>query len=257
VKSSTAVAFMLILSSPAPATITADVYLSDGNTPLALRDPNVPHVYRDVMVGTKLTIIVSSNSLKGTGSIGMSWEDWAKGRLTARGFDESTRYCDGSCLPAAGCNADVIYTPDSSMTMYCFFPGTSRVYPGRWFIFDYLAKSVGTCTITVGDATSKPLVATTLTLNHVPSRDFNGDTVVNLKDFALFANYWRRGADSDCNSVPCQFDLNADGRLDAADLSLFRAFWLERTDANAPLIDPNALKQRPQGTPEDNPARPD
>ena len=38
------------------------VYLADGKTPLELADPNIPLLYRDVMAGTRLTIIVSSDS---------------------------------------------------------------------------------------------------------------------------------------------------------------------------------------------------
>ncbi|MCJ7729293.1 MAG: hypothetical protein MUO27_05395, partial [Sedimentisphaerales bacterium] len=42
--------------------ISTRVYFRDSNTPLELADPNVPWVYRDIMVGTRLTIIVDSNA---------------------------------------------------------------------------------------------------------------------------------------------------------------------------------------------------
>ena len=51
----------LVFSSIAAGEVSTRVCLSDANTPLELADPNIPFVYRDIMVGTKLTIIVDSN----------------------------------------------------------------------------------------------------------------------------------------------------------------------------------------------------
>ena len=68
----------------------------------------------------------------------------------------------------------------------------------------------------------------TLAFTHVPSRDFNGDTVVDFKDLALLASHWDLNADP--NSPDGPFDLNADGRIDLGDLALFSEYWLERTD---------------------------
>ena len=234
-------AYLALSACPAFATLTTDVYLSDGNTPLALRDPNVPHVYRDVMVGTRLAVIVSSDSRQQAwGTISMSWNDWAKGELTARDFNDLTENWDGSCLEAAGRNAVVTYMSDSSTMAYYFFSAPPLVRAGQWFVWDYRAKAVGTCTVTVCDTTSIPnILATTLTFSHVPSRDFNRDTIVNFKDFALFAEHWRTTIASDPNDVAAKFDLDADRHAGPSDLALFCKFWLERTDVNEPAQDPN------------------
>jgi hypothetical protein len=231
--------FFVLLASQALAAISTGFYLSDGNTPLALRDPNVPRVYRDIMVGTKLTVIVSSDRRTGWGKISTFWEDWAKGHLTARDYNDVSNTWDGSCLPAAGRHADVTYTTDNVIRVYNFYCGASLVSEGKWFIFDYLAIAPGACTITVTQLSPKPVLVTDLTLRHVPSRDFNGDTVVNLKDFALFANLWRTSVAADLTATDAPFDLDADHYVGPSDLTPFARFWLERTDVNTPIPDPN------------------
>jgi hypothetical protein len=57
--------FLILLLIAAPAAHTevfTQVYLADGNTPLELADPCIPFVYRPIMVGTRLTIIIDSNT---------------------------------------------------------------------------------------------------------------------------------------------------------------------------------------------------
>jgi hypothetical protein len=237
-------ALLALLACPAMATLSTDAYLSDGNTPLLLRDPNVPHVYRDVMVGTKLSIIVSSDNSKvrAKGVMSMLRNDWAKGELTARypiGVDLNW---DGSCFDAAGHEASVTRVRDSSILMYWLYSGDAYVRPGRWFILDYQATSVGSTQITMSDYTvsnANPIL-TNLTFNHVPSRDFNGDTVVNLKDFALLAAQWRTNVIPDPNDTSTPFDFDMNGYVGPQDLASFCSFWLDRTDVNAPVPDPNA-----------------
>ena len=53
---------ILCLTSGASGELSTRVCLADVNTPLELADPKVPFIYRDIMVGTKLTIIVDSNA---------------------------------------------------------------------------------------------------------------------------------------------------------------------------------------------------
>ena len=72
-KNLTAVVLLLAFSSIAAGEVSTRICLADANTPLELADPNVlddpniladPNVhfvYWDIMVGTKLTIIVNSN----------------------------------------------------------------------------------------------------------------------------------------------------------------------------------------------------
>jgi len=78
----------------------------------------------------------------------------------------------------------------------------------------------------------------TLLFNQVPSRDFDGDTLVNFMDFALLASRWGQEAESDPDPE-ATFDLDGDGSIGAGDLALFSEFWLERTDCNEPCADPN------------------
>jgi hypothetical protein len=77
----------------------------------------------------------------------------------------------------------------------------------------------------------------TLSFTHVPSRDFNGDTIVNFQDLALLASHW--GSKADPNSPDAAFDLNADRRIDLGDLALFSEYWLERTDCSKAATNPN------------------
>ncbi len=51
----------LCMASVAAGEVSTRVCLADGNTPVPPVDPNFPHVYPDIMVGTRLTIIVDSN----------------------------------------------------------------------------------------------------------------------------------------------------------------------------------------------------
>jgi hypothetical protein len=58
----------------------------------------------------------------------------------------------------------------------------------------------------------------------VPSRDFNNDGYVNLRDFAFLASYWRETGYSDPNQ--CEgTDLDADGSIDENDLRLLTDYW--------------------------------
>jgi hypothetical protein len=80
----------------------------------------------------------------------------------------------------------------------------------------------------------------------VAPRDFNRDSLVNFKDFALFAQQWRTRIDPDPNGVTSPTDLDADGYVAVYDLSQFCRFWLERTDVRVLVADPNAPSSSPQ-----------
>ena len=105
--------FLSLLAGPALATISIDMYASDGNTPLALRDPNDPnaaHVYRDIMVGTRLCIVVSSNDKKSaTGSIEIPLADLDKGEFTLQSLQPGFWLL--GWLPLLGCR---IRCPESA-----------------------------------------------------------------------------------------------------------------------------------------------
>jgi len=217
------------LISAATGDIWTTVYLADGNTPLELADPNIPYVYKDIMVGTKLTIVVSSDIA----------EDWTRsalvveradmsiiGRLYGRGYD-GFEY-PGSCLPAAGDFPTVwsIVIPGHGFYLY----GGEEPDVGDWFIFDYNALDIGDCNVALYDLdTSETEPVETLAFHHVRTRDFNNDTIVNFGDYATLASYWQK---TNCDNLDgCQgTDLDTDGSIDSNDLMLFAGYWLEVTE---------------------------
>ena len=76
-----------------------------------------------------------------------------------------------------------------------------------------------------------------LSFTHVPSRDYNGDTIVNFEDFALLASLWHEPADPQVHPAT-SVDLNGDAHIDPLDVALFSEFWLQRTDCNEPETEP-------------------
>ncbi len=243
-----------LLACPASATLSIDMYLSDANTPLLLRDPNTPHSYPDIMVGTRLCVIVSSDSRTGVdGSLSMSGADLEKAELVAgvcRGADQN---CVGPVLPAAGLKAsvDMFYDDDANELSFDFCAGVKGIMPGPWFIWDYRATGVGSCSIRMTENSGgseeegpdgQTSITTTVVLNHVASRDFNTDSVVNFKDFALLAQRWRIAPDLDPNGLNLAVDLDGNGHVTMPDLRRFNQFWLGRTDVLVqlpPVTDPN------------------
>jgi hypothetical protein len=180
------------------------------------------------MVGTKLTIIVSSDVNEpwvDGGCLAIEGQYLDYGMLSARGPEVSEDWT-GSHLPAAGNNAAVYYWPDDEFDLY-----TDPVYVevGDWFIIDYNSISVGDCNVGFYDFnTSMDVPVYYLSFSHVRTRDFNNDTKVDFADFAILASHWRA---TDCNDPGwCEgTDLNHDGCVDVNDLMLFCEYWLERT----------------------------
>ena len=233
------------LTPIAAARVWTSVYRYDGTTPLETVDPNRPNAYRDIMVGTRLTLVISSDTSGcWAGSLRLSWDGAEYAKLSGKGKTTTLlrsimkvpNYVD-SCLDAAGTGA-VAYDrqgPDGiglefSNSCTPYITGGHPAVPGDWFVCDYRAEQIGRCD--VGFA-SYDVPIQTLSFTHVPSRDFNRDTVVNLKDFALLASHWRSAADPNSNDKAA-LDLNADGRIDVSDLASFSEYWLERTDYNEP-----------------------
>jgi hypothetical protein len=252
-----------LLAPIAAARVWVTVYRCDGKTPLAAVDSNHPDVYRDIMVGTRLTLIISSDTAdKWSGDLELSWDDALYGRLSGRGLTppaprsprKVSTYND-SCLDAAGTNATVMDSADAYSISLYFDNDTSSyqpngghpAYPGDWFVVDYYAEQAGECRVrlyadgSVGPVVNPfvapdigpPTLLQTLSFKHVASRDFNGDTVVNFKDFARFAARWRCPVDPNADAGAA-FDLSTDSRVDSSDLASFSEYWLERTDCNEP-----------------------
>jgi hypothetical protein len=238
-----------VAASVAAGRVWVSVYEHDGRTPLAMADVNHPDLYRDIMVGTRLTLVVRSDSgAYFVGKLLLSWDDAPYGTLSGRGYAPPAPGSPvkfgtypGSTLDAAGTAAyvrDLVNVKgiglELSSDQLPYFFGAHRAYPGDWFILDYRATQAGFCHVGLYDSsvsTETPIQR--LAFRHVPSRDFNGDAVVDLKDFARLASHWRSPADPN-SAGDAALDLTADGRVGPPDLASFSRFWLERTDSNEP-----------------------
>jgi len=209
--------------------VSARVCLANGNTPLDLADPNVPFVYRDIMVGTKLTIYVDSNVAEEGFWGGLAMEDTNMANIgLIYGIECDEVECPGSCLPAAGDDAAVFIStmyPGPGFELY----GGSEPAAGDWFIFDYNSIDLGDCNVAfynydVND--SDPVII--LSFHHVRTRDFNGDYIVDFADLAMLTPYWLV---TDCNGPDwCEeTDLDTNHNIDFKDFMLFSKFWLEET----------------------------
>jgi len=264
-----ALAITLVLASITSAEVFVTVYRCDGKTPLAVKDPNTLNVYSDIMVGTRLVLVVSSDAswkkeefIEGTeftdpywilygweGSLRCAWDDWEHGKLLGRGPKPadprglSINYL-GSCLPAAGIpfsdgrhEPTVIFWEGSSWTGF-WLNTLPDVPAGDWFVFDYVAEKVGSCNVNLfDDELSLKVPQETLTFNHVPSRDFNGDRIVNFADFVSLASAWRQPVDPNGQSQG-PHDLDGDQLIGPFDLAMFADYWLEQTDC-AVAAEPN------------------
>lgn len=237
------------LTPVAAAGVWVSVYEHDGKTPLAAVDANYPDVYRDIMVGTRLTLVVSSDSSAYfVGRLWLSWNYALYGTLSGRGYAPPVPGAalkfgtyPGSTLDAAGTKGRVRDVVNSwglglelSSDQLPYLSGGHPAYPGDWFVLDYRATQVGPCNVGLFDMLfSSETPIQTLSFRHIPSRDFDGDAVVDFRDFARLASRWRSAADLD-SPAEVALDLTADGQVGPADLAAFARYWLERTDSNAP-----------------------
>lgn len=218
------------ICSAAIGQVSANVYRADGITPFELADPNIPFVYRDIMVGTKLTIIISSAAAGyWGGDLAIIGEDCNYGVLSARDYSQTTNDWAGSRLPAAGDRARVWEWQEPDVHGFSF-RGHGTAIAGDWFVIDYTATNVGVCKVGFYDhAISWVDPIYYLTFFHVPSRDFNRDTKVDFVDFAIFASCWQGVV---CNEPDwCEgIDLDRDRSVSLNDLMLFANYWLETTE---------------------------
>lgn len=211
--------------------VSTRVCLADGNTPFPPLDPNDPCVYPDVMVGTELTIIVSSDTGEyWSGALAIADANRDYGVLSARDYNEYTLDWEGSRFPAAGVEASVLdWEEDPGIDGFTLYTGFTGVEANDWFIIDYNALEIGDCNVGFYDHNVnwfEPIYY--LTFSHVRSRDFNGDTKVDFTDFVVLASYWQEAVCYDPNW--CEgADLDIDGSVDIYDLALFVDYWLEKT----------------------------
>ncbi len=191
-------------------------------------DGNTPFDGRDIMVGTKLTIIISSDVNEyWVGDLAITGEDINYGVLSARDFNENTFDWEGSRFPAAGDNARVWDWEETGIDGFSF-DGDDEATTGDWFIIDYTATNIGDCNVNfyewfVNDPNRD------IAFFHVRTRDFNNDTEVDFADFSMLGSYWQ---DNNCSEPDwCDgTDLDTTGNVDSNDLMLFADYWLERTE---------------------------
>jgi len=214
--------------------ITLEVREADGETPFDCND--------DIMVGSRLTIIVSSDCNSDcndywSGGLFIKGEDRALGTLAGRGLDPNdpnARDYTDSHYKAAGDFAKVTGWKDSSIwgfDLYTFYPvdGNSEsnsTVAGGWFIIDYKAEEVGDCNVGFYDySISWDDPNYFLRFSHSPTRDLNFDEKVNFVDFAIFASQWNATDRNNPNWCDVA-DLKRDGIVDYDDLALFIDYWL-------------------------------
>ena len=200
--------------------VSTQVCLADGNTPLE---------YQDIMVGTKLTIIVNSDA-NGYWDGGLLIKDPYRdyGILSGRDYNDTTWDWEGSRFEYAGEKARVYDWEDDIQSGFDFY-GDSDAVVGDWFIIDYNATNIGDCNVGFYDySVSMDDPIYNIEFTHVRTRDFNGDTKVDFIDFTVLASYWQ---ETGCNNPNwCEgTDLDIDGNVDANDLMLFADYWLEKT----------------------------
>lgn len=189
-KESIIFALFLCINSTTLGEVSTRVCLADGNTPLELADPNIPFVYRDIMVGTKLTIIVDSNiAERWDGGLFIIGSDRDYGVLSGRDYNDTTHDWEGSRFEAVGDRARVYDVQEDMQSGFDLF-GHRRAVAGDWFIIDYIATNVGNCHVSFYDYSGPggidfPIYD--LVFSHVPTCDFNNDAKVNFTDFTVFA----------------------------------------------------------------------
>ena len=222
------------MTSPTWGEVSTRVCLADG-TPFEPIEVNPPIIkYPDIMVGTKLAIIVWSDvgepwGFDG-GGLAIEEQYWDYGILSARGPKIGEDWT-GSHFPAAGDEAAVVILEESGIEGFSLYTGSTNVEAGDWFIIDYTATKVDDCNVGFYDYNIKwddPVHY--LYFTHVRTRDFNNDTKVDFSDFAILASHWRA---TDCNSSNdwCgKADLDIDGNINFDDLMLFCEYWLEKTE---------------------------
>ncbi|MCK5172759.1 MAG: hypothetical protein KAR47_05165 [Planctomycetes bacterium] len=181
---------------------------------------------REIMVGTRLTFIVSSDSGGyWSGGLFIEGQNRAFGALTARDPDPNSRDWAGSHYEEAGDEAGVFPWNDSAIWGFDLY--TSDIATaGDWFILDYEAIGAGDPNVGFYDyGISWDEPNSFVSFIQVPSRDFNDDEIVNLLDYAVLSSNWLA---EDCNDpFWCgKADIDADGDVDTDDLMDFAEYWL-------------------------------
>ncbi len=203
-----------------------------GDVSLRVADPNtlLPLPNYEIVVGSPVTLIIHSDANEPwRGGLFIRDLDRNLGELTGRG-DPNGRHHSGNCLPEAGDFRRVWHWEDSRIEGFDLYTDDLLAAPGDWFVVDYQPIEPGLCTIEFYDYTQpdpncwiQPF--STIQLENTPSRDFTGNGLVNLEDYAHLARYW---LDEDCADPDwcAQTDLDRDGLVALTDLLMFSEYWL-------------------------------
>ena len=241
-------AIVCCIASITAAQATLKVYESDGKTAFD---------GRDIMVGTKLTFVVSLDSTDyWSGGLFITGNNRFFGELIGRDSDPNTRDWTDSRFDNAGEHAKVTSWNDSERWGYDLYGSDVDNAIGDWFVIDYEAIGAGDPNVWFCDydvSWDDPVSFETFT--QVPSRDFNNDDIVNYFDFSTFNTYWLSDDCSDPNWCDGT-DINTDGVVDANDLTLLAGFWLWEAEYTTPpneptpdpdfiysIVDPNGLDE--------------
>jgi hypothetical protein len=225
---------IFIIASTAMGEVSVRVRLADDETSFLPVEVNLPVIeYPDIMVGTELSIILSSN-VNGywAGSLFIRGGDREYGVLSARDYNDVTLDWEGSHFPAVGKGSRVFDCEDINTSGFILY-GHRDAISGDWFIIDYIATSVGECIVEFYDYRDPMPInmgypTYEMVFFHVPTRDLNNDSIVNFWDYAQFATYWQIKDCNDPNTLTA-IDLDANGDIDINDLILFSDYWLEKT----------------------------
>ena len=219
---------ILCCSHNALADVTLTIFQSDGVTPLG-SEP--------AMLGQDLVVVVQSDvGDYWCGGVFLTGDNRGLGMLSGREFDPNSNVLNdctfnsphdwkGSRTSSAGTGASVIAFQDS------FFRGfdlqaTDDGGAGQWFIFDYLVTAVGCPDIELYDySVSFETPIQTVRVPQTTTLDLTDDSRVNYLDFSVFGTAWMQAGCSDpewCN----QADIDRNGQVDIADLTVFSCIWL-------------------------------
>ncbi len=232
----------LVLGGSALAEVGTTVYLSEPNVVLEpISDINGVITYPDIMVGTKLAIVVDSNQEgRWHGGFFIEGSSLGYGLLSGRDYNDVTLDWEGSRYPAAGTSRALVFDGSDIVREGFYLYADGGAVTGDWFAIDYVAASPGPCTAYLcyyeyeypwpPDPMFLPeeFLIQELTFSHVLSRDFDGNGAVELNDCAILAACWNMVV-SDPNG-PCAVDLSGDALVNFVDFAMFADFWLERTE---------------------------
>jgi hypothetical protein len=189
-----------------------------------------PMSANQVMVGKKcsLRIISDANDLWSGGLFLVSDPNGATGVLEGRDKDPNSRDRKGSHLAAAGPKAKVYTWNDSAISGFDFYTSEYECQAGPWFLIDYKALQPGDCRINYYDHSAswtRPDPNVLISIENIPNVDFYVDNVVDMKDFMIMASHWLEEGCSDPEWCR-QTDVNRDGEVGIADVTLFARYWL-------------------------------